>query len=481
MQSTYGEHVFTKLVATLGPASNTRERLAALIDAGVDVCRLNFSHGKLESHRATLTLIRELAAERNLAVAALGDLSGPKIRLNDVAGGKVILERGAEVRIGRGDGPSDAKHLTITYPRLVDEVLVGQRILIDDGLVRLLVVEKRAEELICACTVGGEISTRKGVNLPDTRLSVPALTEKDQRDLKWAIENDLDFVALSFVRHPDDLRQLRNIITEHKSDLGVIVKIEKSEALEHLDELVALSDGVMVARGDLGVEMDVWRVPLVQKALTARCREAGKPVIVATQMLQSMVTTPTPTRAEVSDVANAIFDAADAVMLSAETAAGEYPIESVEMMRRIALTTEAYRRGEHRPEPPRTVSSHYRTTSAIANGAAEVALSLDAKLVAVWSTSGETVRLVASRRLPMPVIGLTHDERVFRRINLLYGVFPLRVPPLQNPIEMAATLDQQLLAAGLAKDGDLVVVVTSTNPTSPGNTDTTMVHRVKAR
>ncbi|MCA9245321.1 MAG: pyruvate kinase, partial [Phycisphaerales bacterium] len=316
---------------------------------------------------------------------------------------------------------------------------------------------------------------------PDSRLSVPALTEKDRRDLEWAIDNNLDYVALSFVRHPDDLRELRRIIDERKSKLNVIVKIEKSEALEHLDELVALSDGVMVARGDLGVEMDVWRVPLVQKALTARCREAGKPVIVATQMLQSMVSTPTPTRAEVSDVANAIFDATDAVMLSAETASGEYPIEAVEMMRRVAVTTEAYRRGELRPEPARSVSAHYRSTSAIANGAAEVALSLNARLVAVWSTSGETVRLVASRRLPMPVVGLTHDERVYRQLNLLYGVFPLRVPPMRNPIEMAATLDERLVSAGLAGVGDLVVVVTSTNPTTSGNTDTTLVHRVQAR
>ena len=473
--------VYTKVVATLGPATDTEELLGELLDAGVDVCRLNFSHGTHEAHARNLERVRRLSAQRNRPVAVLGDLCGPKIRLNQVRDGQFRLERGARISVVRGDDDCDVTRLTITYPQLIDEVEVGQRLLIDDGLIRLLVVEKDADALQCVCTVGGAISSRKGVNLPDTRLSTPALTDKDRRDLDWAIEHQLDYVALSFVRTPDDLRKLRTLIKERGANLHTIVKIEKVEALEFLDEFVGMADGVMVARGDLGVEMDVWRVPLVQKAITARCREAGKPVIIATQMLQSMVSNPTPTRAEVSDVANAILDGADAVMLSGETAAGDFPVESVEMMGQVALTTEAFRHSEHYEAPPRVVSIQNPITSAITNGAAEVALTIGAKLVAVWSTTGESVRLIARGRLPMPVIGLTHDERVYFRMNLHYGVTPIRVSPVSNPAEMAETLDRELIARGMAHSNDLIVVVTSTTPTVPGRTDTVLVHRVVAR
>jgi pyruvate kinase len=293
-----------------------------MLDSGLDICRLNFSHGDHAQHGEMLGLIRELSAQRDEPITILGDLGGPKIRLNGCPPG-VTLEMGQTVRIARGGHDCTADELTTNYPNFVDEVPVGHRVLIDDGLVRLLVIERAGPDaLLCSCTVSGPISSRKGVNLPDTRLSVPALTEKDLRDLDWAVKNDLDYVCLSFVRHPDDLAQLKTAIRQRRADIGVIVKIEKTEALEHLDELIAESDGVLVARGDLGVEMDVWQVPLVQKALTARCRDAGVPVIIATQMLQSMVENHMPTRAEVSDVANAILDAADAVMLSAETAVG---------------------------------------------------------------------------------------------------------------------------------------------------------------
>ncbi|MCK4343568.1 MAG: pyruvate kinase, partial [Phycisphaerae bacterium] len=335
-------HIKTKLIATLGPASDQRERLNEMLDAGLDVCRLNFSHGDFDSHRRTLELVRSLAAERDEPICVIGDLCGPKIRLGSFADGAAELKPGDAVRFVRGEGACQPERLTVSYPHFIDDVQPGQRVYIDDGLVRLLVTDRHDDELVCTCTTGGVVSNHKGVNLPDTQLSTPALTEKDRGDLAWALEQELDYVALSFVRQPEDLYELKRVIKKAGSEVPVIIKIEKPEALEHLDELIAHTDAVLVARGDLGVETDIWRVPLVQKDIVNRCRAAGVPVIVATQMLQSMVASPMPTRAEVSDVANAIFDRADAVMLSAETAVGQYPVLAVDMMNRIAAATGEY-------------------------------------------------------------------------------------------------------------------------------------------
>jgi pyruvate kinase len=468
----------TKIVATLGPATATPAVIAALLDSGVCVVRLNFSHGEPGDHARALRAVRAAADERGKPVAVLGDLCGPKIRLNAVTGERVELPTGGAVRVERGGAPCTPQVLTVTYDRLLDEVRVGQRIYIDDGSVRLLVTDRMDDALLCNVTAGGAVSGRKGVNLPDTRLSVAALTDKDRRDLQWAIEQGLDYVALSFVRRPDDVRELREIIRGSASRIGVVVKIEKVEALEHLDELVAAADAVMVARGDLGVEMDPWHVPLVQKAITGRCREVGKPVIIATQMLQSMVASAMPTRAEVSDVANAILDGVDAVMLSAETAVGAYPIQAVDVMSQVARATEAFLSQRGRATPAASVVVADRLTSAIAEGAVQAALHLNARAVAVWTVSGETARLVAQRRLPMPVIAITHDECVCRRLNLLFGVTPSRVKPVATLPEMLTEIDRCLSRCALAAPGDLVVVAASTQPTVPGATDTTLIHRV---
>ncbi len=468
----------TKLVATLGPATAEPRTIANILEGGVDVCRLNFSHGTHDDHARTLRIVRDWAREHDRPIAVLGDLCGPKIRLNRVGGDRLMLTTGQALQIVRGTGDCTREQLTTSYAPLVDEAEVGQRLFIDDGLVRLLITDKQADVLHCTCTVGGEISSRKGVNLPDTRLSVPALTEKDLRDVVWAVENQLDYVALSFVRRPEDLQQLRERLRELGGTPGVIVKIEKFEALEYLDELVADADAVMVARGDLGVEMDVWQVPLVQKAITARCRAAAKPVIIATQMLQSMVSNPTPTRAEVSDVANAILDGADAVMLSAETAAGQFPGAAVEIMARVAHSTEAYQSACPPLSQPDALAAQAPRTFAIAHAAVQAARDLGVKLVAAWTATGATVRLLAQHRLAMPIVGLTYDERVYRRLNLLYGVIPMRVEPIREPARMVYTLDQRLMQSGLAQRGDLIVVVSSTRPSLPGETDTTMIHRV---
>lgn len=470
--------VQTKIVATIGPASSNPDRLADLIDAGANVCRLNFSHGDLSEHQRVLKLIRKIAAERERPVAVLGDLCGPKIRLNTVPTG-VALSIGDDVRVVRGDEPCTAERLTTSYPHMIDEVEPGHRLYIDDGMVRLLCVDKDADALHCRCTVGGALSTRKGINLPDTRLSVPALSDKDRRDLDWAITNDLDYVALSFVRSPADMRELREILTQKRSGLLAIAKIEKSEALDALDEIIALCDGVMVARGDLGVEMDVWKVPLAQKRITLQCRAAGVPVIIATQMLQSMVSNPMPTRAEVSDVANAILDQADAIMLSQETAAGDYPQHSVDMMQRVAQVTEAFL-----AETPAAagaapdLTSTHSPVSAIAAAAVAAAHDIGAKLFAVWTASGATARLIAQHRPPMPIAGLTNDERVYRQLALVRGVLPLRIDPVANPAALTSAVDARLLRAGIVSPGDPIVIVASTKPTLSGTTDIVLVHQI---
>ena len=471
----------TKIIATLGPASVKREPLTEMFDAGLDACRLNFSHGDLGSHKRALRLVRKISAERGESICIIGDLCGPKIRLGTFAEGPVEVSVGQTVRFERGFGTCSAEGLTTTYAGFVDEVEVGHRIYLDDGLVRLLVTDRGDDQLTCTCTVGGVLDNRKGINLPDTRLASAALTDKDRRDLAWSIENDLDYVALSFVRTPEDLYELKRLIKQSSSDLRVIVKIEKTEILEHLDELIANTDVVLVARGDLGVETDLWRVPLIQKDIVARCQHAGVPVIVATQMLQSMVNSPMPTRAEVSDVAGAVFEQADAVMLSAETAVGRYPVQAVDIMNRIVAATGEYLARQPLRAEPDHAPVRYQPTGAVAHAAVQAARDLGARVVAVWTATGATARMVAKHRLPMPVVGLTYNDRVYRQMSLLFGVIPVRVDAMDDVAEMAAILDRTLLERKLVLPGDLVVVVTSRRPNTPGGTDTTLVHRVAER
>ncbi|MBP7933891.1 MAG: pyruvate kinase [Phycisphaerae bacterium] len=467
----------TKLIATVGPACDNDAVLGQMIDAGVNVFRLNFSHGTLDAHAASLGRIRRLAIHRGAMIAVLGDLCGPKIRLGKIAAGKCELVVGQEVTFQRAEIEGTPQRLWSGYASLIDDVQEGHRVLIDDGNVRLRAIGKQKDELVCRCEVGGMISDRKGINLPDSKVSAPALTEKDRGDLDWAVAHDLDWVALSFVRQPEDLRQLRAILKQRRSGLRIMAKLEKPEALEHVDEIIALSDGVMVARGDLGVEMDLARVPVIQKEIALHGQHDGKPVVIATQMLQSMVASPVPTRAEVSDVANAILDRGDAVMLSAETSVGQFPVEAVRMMGRIAEQTESFgqRRGQ---ELGINLTTSLPVATAIVRGTAVVAREMKPPLVALWTPSGETATLLSKHRLEAPIVALSPDERVCRQMALLYGVIPIHMDLCQGFRAMLSQLDEVLLQRGLAAKRDRIVVVADTRPDVADEIDAVFIHLV---
>ncbi|MCL2330811.1 MAG: pyruvate kinase, partial [Phycisphaerae bacterium] len=407
----------TKIVATVGPACDSESVVAQMIDAGVNVFRLNFSHGTPEERGMALQRIREAAASRDMPIAVMGDLSGPKIRLGKIDGDQCSLTEGVRVVFQRQEILGTPERLSCTYPALIDDVKVGDRILIDDGNVMLRAAEKRADEIVAVCEVGGVISNSKGVNLPDSTVSSPSLTDKDRQDLEWIVQHQLEYVALSFVRKASDLADLREAIRriDPNSPIRVVSKIEKPEAIENIHSIIDASDVVLIARGDLGVEMDVSRVPIIQKEIAVICRRVYKPVIVATQMLQSMIESPMPTRAEVSDVANAILDDADAVMLSAETSIGKYPVEAVKMMRRIASQTEAFVRcfGHHGV----AISAHKPPVAkAVVHGASVMVQELDTQVVAALTLTGEAARFLSRQRLGATIVALVASPIVCRQM-----------------------------------------------------------------
>lgn len=471
----------TKILATLGPAVNNADMLFKLFEEGVDVCRLNFSHGDLDQHLQMLRVIREAAARWDKPVAVLGDLGGPKIRLGKIADtdptGGMAINVGDELTFIRTTTVGEKGRVSTTYPHFVDDVQIGHKILIEDGLLRFICTEKNANELRAQCTTGGVIKSSKGINLPNTKVRTPSITEKDWTCIDWAVENDLDYLALSFVRKADDIKLLRGHLQYKKSTIGIIAKIEKAEALTEIDAIIEASDGLMVARGDLGVEMDVAQVPIIQKDLTRRCQAAGKSVIVATQMLQSMIEQASPTRAEVSDVANAIFDGTDAVMLSAETSVGKYPLQAVHTMAHVAKVTEDYIHDMPEVVHPiqlRTVSA----ATALAQGAWRIVRDLDAKLIVIWSQNGTTARVFSKHRFPVPIVALSSNHRTLRRMAIHYGVIPQEMVRPDGIHELIEIVDTYVQSKNLAQRGERVVLVAGWSPAMPNSMNGIIIHTI---
>jgi len=452
-----------KIVCTLGPATSSLEQITALVEAGMDVARLNFSHGKHADHETAYRHVRTASDTVGRAVAILADLQGPKIRLGTFADGPVVWETGSRVCITVDDVPGTADRVSTTYKDLANDARVGDRLLVDDGKLALTVTEVKGPDVFCLVLEGGPVSNNKGLSLPGVAVSVPAMSEKDAEDLRFALSLGVDFVALSFVRHARDVELVREIMHQEDVEVPVIAKLEKPEAVENLEAIIDAFDGIMVARGDLGVELPLEQVPLVQKRAVQAAREKNKPVIVATQMLESMIENSRPTRAEASDVANAVLDGADAVMLSGETSVGRHPIGVVRTMERIIAAVES---GEIlTPRLQRAPSSR---PAAIVRAAKDIGEALDVAALAAFTATGSNARRLASLHTRLPILAFTNDPRVRSRLALSWGVETF----------MVAQVDFSLLSIGRLKEGDKVVVVAGSPPNTAGSTNLVRVHEV---
>jgi len=468
-------HRQTKIVATLGPASASEAMIERLFELGVDVFRLNFSHGSHDDHLANIAMVRALEARTRRPVGLLADVQGPKLRVGRFGGGRVHLQTGQAFQLDLDPSPGNARRVQLPHPEILSAATSGTTLLLDDGKLRLRVERCRAQHLECSVVTGGVLSDRKGVNVPDVVLGIPALTEKDRRDLDFALAQGVDFIGLSFVQRPEDVAEARAIADGRA---WIVSKVEKPQALDRLDAIVALSDAVMVARGDLGVELPPEEVPLAQKRIVATARAAGRPVIVATQMLESMMAAPAPTRAEASDVAGAVFDGADAVMLSGETAAGQYPAEAVAIMDRIVTRVEqdeGWRRAmdASRPEAGSSVSD------AIASAACQVSRSIGARATAAFTSSGATALRIARQRPVSPIIAIVTEQPVARRLVLAWGVHPVVSVDARTMGDAAARAARIARDEGFARAGESVVVAAGIPFGQAGTTNSLRVVEVK--
>ncbi|MCW2791536.1 MAG: pyruvate kinase [Nocardioides sp.] len=468
-----------KIVCTLGPATASPRRIRELVYAGMDVARLNMSHGTHADHAEAYRLVREASDASGHGVGIFADLQGPKIRLGRFAYGPVTIRRGQEWTITTREVPGDDKVASTTYEGLPGDVHPGDPILIDDGKVRLRVIEVDGPDVRTEVLVGGVVSNHKGINLPGVAVSVPALSEKDIEDLRFALSLSVDFIALSFVRDAKDAEDVRRIMREEGKMLPVIAKIEKPQAIENLDEVIAAFDGFMVARGDLAVECPLEDVPFLQKRIVERARLNAKPVIVATQMLESMISSPAPTRAEASDVANAVLDGADAVMLSGETSVGEYPVHTVETMARIITATETHALESTGPGVFASIAWDPHTRSGvIAKAAEEVAERVGAKYVVAFTQSGDSARRMSRLRGPIPILAFTPEASVRSQLALSWGVETFKTQMVEHTDEMVRQVDEQLLQIGRVQEGDLVVIIAGAPPGIPGSTNALRIHRM---
>jgi pyruvate kinase len=472
----------TKIVCTLGPASSTLPMLERLIMEGMDVARLNFSHGTHDDHRTAIANVRAASQRTKQTVAILQDLQGPKIRIGDLQTPSVELVAGKEVVISTDGAPGNAERLSTSFLNLANDVAAGQTILLDDGKLRLRVVATDGREVRCMVMVGGKLTPHKGINLPGTAVSAPSFTEKDLEDLTFGLEQGVDYIALSFVRTADDIRHLRREVEQRAgsgaSPVDIIAKIEKPQALNDLDAIIAEADGVMVARGDLGVELPPEDVPMLQKKIIRLCNGVGKPVIVATQMLESMINSPTPTRAETSDVANAVVDGCDAVMLSGETSVGSYPAEAVAIMNRIIVKVESEQSGGRGPLPvPQDAVANRH--DALGRAACLLADQLKAGAIVTLTHSGQTARVLSRYRPDPPIIGLTLTPKTLRMLNLYWGVRGMVIEKLSADSDAALQqIREKLVREGMVKRGDFVVLLAGQPLFARGSTNFIKVEQI---
>ncbi len=463
-----------KIVCTLGPATSTPERIAQLVDAGMDVARLNLSHGQQAEHEVAYQNVRAASSDSGRAIGVLADLQGPKIRLGRFGSRTAELVPGEPFLITTREIIGDRRSCSTTYTGLPGDVRPGDAVLVDDGNLRLRVVAVDATEVATMVEVGGSVSDNKGINLPGVLVSVPALSEKDVEDLRWALHLGVDMVALSFVRSGADVLDVRQVMAEEGRQLPVIAKIEKPQAVENLDEVVEAFDGFMVARGDLGVELPLEEVPLVQKRIIQVARRNAKPVIVATQMLESMIGAPRPTRAEASDVANAVLDGADAVMLSGETSVGRYPVQTVHTMARIIESTE-----DHGLHQMAAIDWAPRTRSGIiCKAAAEVAEAIGARYLVAFTASGDSARRLARYRSMVPMLAFTPEASVRSQLSLTWGIETFRTERVEHTDEMVMQVDRALLEIGRVPEGETVVIIAGSPPGIAGSTNAMRIHRL---
>jgi pyruvate kinase len=465
----------TKIIATLGPASSTTEVISRLFQAGADVFRLNFSHGSHDDHAARIAIIRDLEQKFDRPIGILADVQGPKLRVGRFGGGRVQLQTGQPFTLDLNPTPGDVRRVNLPHPEIISAASIGTNLLLDDGKLRLRVTRVREDHLETEIVVGGPLSDRKGVNVPDMLLPIPALTEKDRIDLAFALEHGVDYIGLSFVQRPEDVAEAKDIAAGRA---WIMTKLEKPQALENLEAIVALSDAVMVARGDLGVELPPEEVPLAQKRMVRTARQMGRPVVVATQMLESMINAPAPTRAEASDVATAVFDGADAVMLSAETAAGQYPYEAVNIMDRIVARVEQDEGWRNiieasRPAPEKSAAD------AIAAAARQVAHTIGASAICAFTESGSTALRTARERPEAPVLGLTPSDQTARRLTVVWGVHPVVTPETHSMTETVNKATKLAVQEGLSPHGSEIIVIAGVPFGQPGTTNALRVARVK--
>lgn len=468
--------VKTKIIVTIGPKCQAAETIRQLIEAGTDIFRLNFSYGTYQEHKKNIENIRLMSKETAKNVSILQDLQGPKIRLKEIEGGRAWLKEGDEFILTEREVKGNSHQASISYGEIIRDVKPGEVLYINDGLIKLEVREVTAQEIITRVIEGGEIGSHNGINFPQSQLSIPAMTDKDKQDLSFGLENGVDLVALSFVKTRDDLRLIKSLMEQVGTTIPVIAKIEKWEAVNHLEEIIAEAEGMMVARGDLGVELPLEKIPIIQKKIISLARSCGKPVITATQMLNSMIENPVPTRAEVNDVANAVFDGTDALMLSNETAAGKYPVEAVKMMRKIVLETENSDLFVHQietsPEPDELV-----VPEAIAISVKKIAERVGARVIITATESGKTACLISKYQPAQPVLALTPSLKTLRFLNLKWGVYPCQVERFKSVDEIlkeGPALAQQL---GFIQPGQNYLITCGTHTGITGSTNLLKVDR----